>query len=201
LETINPPPAKNSFSLSLLGEALYVFGGQIRHPRHETNDFHKLDLHTMEWTTLNQYVPKEEDDEEEDDKDYEDENEEEEEEENDEVVIKEGGDRASTEKYLPYGNGHTNGHYNEHDHEREEREREKKGELEKGKLLLRDEKKKEKQLPPVAPPSRADHSAVVFNKKIWLFGGFLGRRNFHRYLDIHVFDTGSFVLFVWVCCR
>lgn len=48
------PPPRNSFTLNLVGEDLYVFGGQIA-GRLETNDFYKLNLPSLHWSKLYEF--------------------------------------------------------------------------------------------------------------------------------------------------
>lgn len=153
LETKNPPLPRNSFSFSVVGEELYVFGGQIETMRDETDDFYKLDLHTLEWTAIRKY--KLEDTGEATAGDHE---------------------RNGHDAHLHQGRNDEEGHRGANGDMREEK--------------TEADGDKEEQNPVVFPPPRADHSVVVVNKKLVLYGGFLGRRDYFRYKDIYTYDTG-----------
>lgn len=50
------PQPRNSCSLSVIGDELFLFGGQTSN-RRETNDFYSLDLQSMEWRELYRSTP------------------------------------------------------------------------------------------------------------------------------------------------
>jgi len=154
------PPPRNSFTMNLVGEDLYVFGGQVA-GRQETNDFYKLNLPSLHWSKLYEFRrgrrrPR-----------------------NEEGGEIEAGDDDDTNNTDNNADNNTNapatssapsGHP-----------------LGSSSAGLADSKGRTKI---VIPPPRADHAGITVNKKIYIFGGFTGVfPNSVRYRDMYCYDT------------